>query len=109
MLAWVLHRLTGLGILLFVGAHVIAAFFMLGVGDNVSTQITIWYESTYVQIFVYFCVLYHALNGLRIVVMDLWPSLFRFQKEMVLLQIFIFLPVFGLPAALMVMKIVQGG
>jgi succinate dehydrogenase/fumarate reductase cytochrome b subunit len=52
MLAWVLHRITGLGILIFVGAHVIAAFFLNALGDNISTTITTLYESVPVQIFI---------------------------------------------------------
>jgi succinate dehydrogenase/fumarate reductase cytochrome b subunit len=40
MVSWTLHRLTGLGIVLFVGMHVVAAFFLQQFGDPVATAIT---------------------------------------------------------------------
>jgi succinate dehydrogenase / fumarate reductase cytochrome b subunit len=109
MLAWVLHRITGLGILIFVGAHVIAAFFLNALGDNISTTITTLYESVPVQIFIYFCVLYHALNGLRLIVEDLWPPLLRYHRELLWLQWLVFVTVFGLPAFLMLSSLLAGG
>ena len=108
MFAWALHRLTGLGILFLVGTHVIAAFFLNAVGDNISTAITALYELTPVQIFVYFCVLYHALNGLRLIVEDFWPPLLRYHRELVWFQWLVFLPVFALPAFLMLTSYLYG-
>jgi succinate dehydrogenase / fumarate reductase cytochrome b subunit len=108
MLAWALHRVTGLGILFFVGTHVIAAFFMQSVGGDISTAITTLYESTPIQIFVYFCVLYHALNGLRVIVEDFWPPLLRYHRELLWFQWLVFLPVFGLPAFLMALSYLSG-
>jgi succinate dehydrogenase / fumarate reductase cytochrome b subunit len=108
MLTWVLHRITGLGILLFVSTHVVAAFFLNALNDNISTAITAWYESRSVQVFVYFCVLYHAFNGLRVILEDFYPSLLRYHRELIWLQWAIFLPVFGLPALFMLQGIVFG-
>lgn len=98
MLAWTLHRLTGLGIVLFVGMHVVAAFFLQQFGDPVATALTAFYESWFTQIFVYFCVLYHALNGGRLALMDLFPGLLRYQHELVWLQWAVFAPSFLVPA-----------
>ncbi len=109
MLAWALHRITGLGILIFVGTHVIAAFFLNAIGDNISTTITTVYESKPIQIFVYFCVLYHALNGLRVIVEDLWPPLLRYHRELLWLQWCVFVPVFVFPAYFMLTSILSGG
>lgn len=98
MLSWTLHRLTGLGIVLFVGMHVVAAFFLQQFGDPVATAVTAAYESWPTQLFVYFCVLYHALNGARLALMDLFPRLLRFQNELVWLQWAVFTPAYLLPA-----------
>ena len=108
MLAWALHRITGLGILFFVGTHIVAAFFLNAIGDNISKSVTVWYESTPVQIFIYFCVLYHAFNGLRVVAEDFYPPVLRYRRELLWLQWLIFLPVFGLPAFLMVLSLFSG-
>jgi succinate dehydrogenase / fumarate reductase cytochrome b subunit len=98
MVSWTLHRLTGLGIVLFVGMHVVAAFFLQQFGDPVATAVTAAYESWPTQLFVYFCVLYHAFNGARLALMDLVPSLLRFQHELVWLQWAVFTPAYLLPA-----------
>lgn len=105
---WVLHRITGLGILLLVSVHVMAAFFMNALDDPISTAVTRWYESRPVQVFVYFCVLYHALNGLRVLLEDLYPPLLRHHRELIWLQWAIFIPVFGLPAFFIAQGIVMG-
>jgi succinate dehydrogenase / fumarate reductase cytochrome b subunit len=87
----------------------IAAFFLNAIGDNISTAITTVYESTPLQIFVYFCVLYHAISGLRVIVEDLWPPLLRYHRELLWFQWLVFLPVFGLPAILMILSYLSGG
>ncbi len=58
---------------------------------------TAFYESWPTQLFVYFCVLYHAINGGRVALMDLFPRLLRYQHELVWLQWAIFTA--GLPGA----------
>ena len=105
MFAWTLHRLTGLGIVLFVGMHVVAAFFLQQFGDAAATAVTAFYESWFTQIFVYFCVLYHALNGGRLALMDLFPRLLRYQHELVWLQWAVFTPAYLVP----VFFLIRGG
>jgi succinate dehydrogenase / fumarate reductase cytochrome b subunit len=108
MFAWLLHRITGVGIVLFVGMHVLAAFFLYGVEGTtgvIANFLTDVYVSTPMQVFVLFAVLYHGLNGLRIVILDMWPALHRFHREAMWLQWAIFLPTFLLPAFLMIIGV----
>ena len=109
MLNWILHRITGLGIVLFVGLHIIASFFGQQFGDDLAFAINAIYESWQFQIFVYFSVLFHAINGARLALMDLFPSLMRFQSELIWLQWLIFIPAYGLPVFIMVQTALQGG
>lgn len=109
MLHWALHRVTGLGIALFVGIHVVAGFFGQQFGDDLSFAVNAIYESWQFQIFVYLCVLFHALNGARVAVMDLFPGLLRFQRELLWLQWIIFLPTYGLPCYFLVQTALTGG
>ena len=109
MLTWVLHRLTGLGVLVFVSVHIVAAFFLNALSDNLSSAITRWYESRPVQVVVYFCVLYHAFNGLRVLLEDFYPPLLRYHRELIWLQWAVFVPVFGLPAYFMITGLLFGG
>jgi succinate dehydrogenase / fumarate reductase cytochrome b subunit len=102
MLAWILHRLTALGIILFVGLHVIASFFMQQLGSDFATTINIIYESWIFQIIVAFCVIFHALNGLRIVICDLWPQSLMYQREILWLQWFIFVPIYSLTVFILI-------
>ncbi|MCU0503422.1 MAG: hypothetical protein MUC51_17000 [Anaerolineae bacterium] len=104
MTAWLLHRLAGIGIVLFVGMHVFAGFILYaipgGTANTVANALTEFYEARPMQIFVLFAVLYHGLNGLRIVVLDMWPSLHRYHREAMWVQWAVFLPLFLIPAFL---------
>jgi succinate dehydrogenase / fumarate reductase cytochrome b subunit len=109
MLAWMLHRITGLGILAFVGLHVISSFFMQQTGSDIATFINTIYEHWAFQIFVAFFVLFHALNGLRIAILDIWPKFLTYQREALWLQFSIFVPVYGLTVFLLVRNSLAGG
>jgi len=109
MLAWILHRLTGLGILIFVGVHVLSSFFMQQLGTGLATSVNIVYESWEFQIAVIFCVLFHAINGLRIAILDIWPKLLPFQKEALWLEWVIFIPVYGLTIFILISHALAGG
>lgn len=108
MLNWILHRVTGLGIVLFVGTHVVVSFFGQQFGDDIAFAINGVYESWQFQIFVYFSVLFHAFNGTRLALMDIFPSLIRFQRELVWLQWIVFLPVYFFPVVVMVNNAIAG-
>ena len=109
MLAWVLHRISGLGMVVFVGLHVLASFFQHQLGSELGTVMNSIYESLYFQIFVYFVVIFHALNGLRIIILDIWPAALEYQREATWLQWLVFIPVYGLTIFLMVMRSLSGG
>ena len=109
MWAWILHRVSGLAIVLFVGLHILASFFMQQFASDLATSLNIIYESAYFQIIVFFIVIYHGLNGLRIIILDTWPQLLEYQREVIWLQWLIFVPVYGLTIAVMVLGLISGG
>lgn len=97
MLTFLLHRITALGIILFVGLHILSSFSMQQlVADNVGTALNIIYESWWFQIFVVFCVVFHTLNGLRITILDFFPKMLKFQREAIWLEWAIFIPLYAL-------------
>ena len=104
-----LHRLSAMGIILFVGLHVVASFSMQQVLGTWGTTINTIYESWWFQIFVVFCVLFHTLNGLRIVILDVWPRLIKYTREAVYLQWAIFVPIYILTVYLIVTNGLSGG
>lgn len=106
MLAWLLHRIAGTGIILFVSMHVLAGFFsysVQGAAGSIGQVVNSVYESLPMQIFVLFAVLYHATNGLRIVILDMWPSLIHYNREAMWIEWALFLPMFLVPASLMIL------
>lgn len=109
MLAWLLHRITGLGIVIFVGTHVISSFTMQQFGSDLGTSVNVIYEDWRFQIFVYFCVLFHGLNGLRIILLDIWPRFLKYQREAIWLQWLIFIPVYSLAVFIMIQRALSGG
>jgi len=109
MLAWLFHRLSALGILLFVGLHVLASFTSIETGAGWASLINDVYMSPWAQILVAFCVIYHAMNGVRISLLDLFPRFLRFQREAIWVQWALILPIFFLTAALIIIGVYNNG
>jgi succinate dehydrogenase / fumarate reductase cytochrome b subunit len=97
-----LHRLTAMGIILFVGMHVAASFSMQQGLGTWGTTINVIYESWWFQIFIVFCVLFHTINGMRVVILDFWPKLIKYSREAVYLEWAIFIPIYILTVFLIV-------
>jgi succinate dehydrogenase / fumarate reductase cytochrome b subunit len=112
MWSWLLHRITGLAILLFLLVHIVDIS-LLGFGPNVYNDGIAFFAIGIVRIIslsLIAAVLYHAFNGVRIIIIDFWPKGARYQRLMfavvLLLSIVCFLPMayfvvapmFGLPA-----------
>ncbi len=106
MLTYILHRIGGLGIVIFVGLHILASFLANQAwGSSAGIFINTIYENWIFQIFIFFCALFHAINGLRIVILDLWPKLIEYQREAIWLEWLVFLPIY----VIAVIVIVRGG
>jgi succinate dehydrogenase / fumarate reductase, cytochrome b subunit len=93
-LAFVLHRIGGLGMAIFVTMHLLASF----LGGDIGSFLNGIYENWAFQIFIFFCVLFHAINGLRITIIDLFPRLLPHEKEAIWIEWAVFIPVFGIAA-----------
>ena len=109
MLVWLLHRISGLGIIIFVTLHIVAGLLIQQYGGTLAVTINTVYESIYFQVFIYFCVIFHTLNGLRIVIMDIWPKLLEYQREVIWLEWLIFVPTYGLVVFVMISNAIKGG
>ena len=98
MIHWMLHRITGLAIVVFVGLHVLSSFFMQQTGSDLATQINIVYESWRFQVIIAFIVIFHALNGLRVALLDFWPGFQNKvdQQRAIWLEWAVIIPIYGL-------------
>lgn len=94
--SWVLHRVTGVGILVFLCLHIVdTAFIMWGpaaYNHMVELYRNPWFRPMEVALFA--SVLYHALNGIRVILVDLWSEGTRYQKAMFYAVMAIFWPTF---------------
>ncbi len=92
MLTFVLHRIGGLGMAIFVTMHILASF----VGGDIGKSLNDIYQNWLFQIFIFFSALFHAINGLRITLIDLFPKLLVHQREAIWVEWAVFLPVFAI-------------
>jgi succinate dehydrogenase / fumarate reductase cytochrome b subunit len=90
MLTFVLHRIGGLGMAVFLTVHILSSF----LGGDIGLFLNSIYENWAFQIVVFFCVLFHAINGLRITILDLWPNLIPHQREAIWVEWAVFIPVY---------------
>ena len=74
-LAWFGHRASGLGVLLFLFAHVVETA-TVALGPDVYNWTQTLYHNLPArlgEILLMAALVYHSLNGLRVIVMDFWP------------------------------------
>ena len=92
MLTFILHRIGGIGMVVFITMHILASF----LGGSIGGFLNNIYEHWLFQIFIFFCVLFHAINGLRITIVDLYPKLLVHQREAIWVEWAVFIPLFAI-------------
>ncbi len=104
MWAFVLHRVGGLGMAIFITTHILASF----LGGDIGGFLNDVYENWAFQVFIFFCVLFHAINGLRITILDLFPKLLPHQREFLWAEMAVFIPLYAI-AVLIIVRNGLGG
>src|SRR5260370_17043668 len=81
--SWALHRIAGLGTLLFLFLHVIDTSWAVFYPDLYKEAIAVYQSPLYtlVEFALVACVVYHALNGFRIVIFDWRPQWWHRQAQ----------------------------
>lgn len=105
MLAWAFHRISGVAIWLFVVLHVVDIY-LVGGNPEAYNEILAIYASPpgrVGEVLLGAALLYHALNGLRIILMDFWPALTHYHRQLWYASWVIFAAV-GLPGAFIILK-----
>jgi succinate dehydrogenase / fumarate reductase cytochrome b subunit len=107
-IAWILHRVTGVGVFLFLALH-ISNIFLMSFPSHVFNSVRFLYHSVpfkLLSIFgLYAGVLYHALNGIRVMIVDFWPGAGKYQAPLWRVQMVIFFLAFVPSAAIMLARI----
>ena len=109
MIAWLLHRIGGVAMVVFVGLHILAGFMAMSSGSKIGISLNIFYTSWVFQAILYFFVIFHALNGLRLIILDLFPNMIQYHKEALMLQWFLFSPIYAVALFVMVQQGMIGG
>ena len=84
MWGWALHRITGLGVVAFLALHILDTV-LLGWGPGVYNAVVQIYHLPAVRILEVVlagAVLFHALNGVRVIVIDFWDQGVEHQRLM---------------------------
>jgi succinate dehydrogenase / fumarate reductase, cytochrome b subunit len=103
--SWAAHRITGVLVVAFLFGHIVDTF---GVGfgpelynETISLYQQWWFKPFEVALIA--ATLYHALNGLRIILFDFWPNLALRQRQFALAELVLFAVGFA-PAAFFMLR-----
>ncbi|WP_041938872.1 MULTISPECIES: succinate dehydrogenase, cytochrome b556 subunit [Frankia] len=100
MWSWVAHRITGVLVFFFLFAHVLDTA-LVRVSPSSYNEVIEVYKSPIVNLLevgLVAAVLFHALNGIRIILIDFWESGPKYQKQMLYIELVLFV-VLLVPAA----------
>ena len=110
--SWLVHRITGVGILAFLILHVLDTFFVVaypglydhtlslyggrfpGIVDEQGQPVYYWplrWAFRLGELGLIACVVFHAVNGLRVAAFDLWPGAVKHQKTIFQAVMIVFL------------------
>lgn len=81
--AYLLHRVTGLGTLLFLAVHILDTSTVYFFPSLYEHAIALYRSTPFMlgEIVLVFCVLYHGVNGLRIALFDLYPRFWTQARQ----------------------------
>ena len=105
MVAWAFHRISGIAIFAFVLLHVLDIY-LAGGNPAAYDDLLAFYGSLpgrIMEVLLGAALLYHSLNGIRILLMDFWPRLTVYHKQLWYVNWAIFLAL-GLPATFIIMR-----
>ena len=97
-LTFILHRIGGAGMAIFLAMHLGASFLSLlhvGIAERIGDVLNNVFTNPLFQLFMFFCIFFHAINGLRITILDLWPKLITYYRQIIWVEWVIFFAVYG--------------
>jgi len=103
--SWALHRIAGVGVVAFLFGHIVDTF-AAGFGPELYDETISLYKQWWFkpfEVLLVGAVLYHALNGLRIILFDFWPQLALRQKQLAYVELVLFVAGFA-PAAFFMLR-----
>ncbi len=104
-IAWMLHRVAGIGIFVFLALHIFDIFLMSFPASVFNSLLVVYHAFLFKLLIVfglYLGVLYHALNGIRILIVDFVPGAGKYQAPLWRFQMLIFVLAY-VPSAVVMM------
>lgn len=89
---WILHRVTGVGVLFFLLIHILDTALVLFGPEAYNHALNIYRHPLFrlSEIALFGAVLFHAINGVRIIIVDFWPNASRYHRQMAWVTIALF-------------------
>jgi succinate dehydrogenase / fumarate reductase cytochrome b subunit len=109
MWSWVAQRITGVLVFFFLFVHVLDTA-LVRVSPNTYDKVIQTYKNPIVNLFevgLVGAVLYHALNGIRVMLVDFWSKGPKFQRPMLWLIIVVWLVVMVPGAYFMLLRTIS--
>ncbi len=84
MLAWALHRVTGVAVLIFLLLHIVETSMLLYGSDAYNHAISLYKQPWFkpLEFLLVAAVVYHAGNGILVMLLDLFPRATRWYRRM---------------------------
>ncbi|MGZ4615668.1 MAG: succinate dehydrogenase, cytochrome b556 subunit [Actinomycetes bacterium] len=105
MWSWVAHRITGVAVFFFLFAHVLDTA-LVRVSPDSYNRVIATYKNPVVNLLevgLVGAVLYHALNGVRVILVDFWSKGPRYQRQILWVIVAVWLVVM-VPGAFFMLK-----
>jgi len=105
--SWILHRLAGIGVFLFLLIHIVDIA-LIGWGPKVFNRLLFLYRAPVFragEVLLVGLVLYHAINGTRICIIDFWPETMAMHRKLTYAVGIIFVVLF-IPTAIYMLSFV---
>ena len=107
--SWLLHRITGVGVLVFLCLHILdTALIILG-PEHYDAIIALYRHPVFrtMEVGLFASLLFHALNGVRIILIDFWVDLTRVHRQLFYAQMTVFVLAM-IPVAYLMLRPVFG-
>lgn len=102
---WAAHRITGILVIAFLFGHIVDTF-SIGFGPHLYNETISLYKQWWfkpVEVALVGAVIFHAFNGLRIILFDFWPNLALKQRAFAYVEFVLVVATFA-PAAFFMLR-----
>lgn len=109
MWSWVAHRVTGVLVFFFLFAHVLDTA-LVRVSPNDYDLVVDTYKHpivTVMEVGLVGAVLFHALNGIRVMLVDFWDKGVRLQRQMLYAELVLFAILMGPASYFMLLPVAE--